>query len=310
MKWNKKGLICSHETFDLAWYKKNTMVPVPYLINESVLRIFLTFCDEKNVGRIGFVDVNPENPSEILNYSKEPILNIGEDGCFDDNGVITASIVDNEDGKLFLYYSGYQSGVKIPYTIFSGLAISKDNGNSFVKHSKNPILDRTSEEIVSRASSIVLKENNIYKMWYTGDYQYGWINDSEKKMPSNIVKYLESKNGTNWDTKEGIQCLGFNNKDEYAIAKPTVWKEDNKYKMIYSIRTFSKGYRLGYAESIDGIKFTRIDDNVCIDVSESGWDSEMICYSTRFKCKNKVYLFYCGNKYGLNGFGYAELEEK
>ena len=78
--------------------------------------------------------------------------------------------------------------------------------------------------------------------------------------------------------------------------------------MMYSIRKLSNGYRLGYAESDDGIKFTRMDDKVGIDVSETGWDSEMICFGSRLQYKDKTYLFYCGNKYGLDGFGYAEQE--
>ena len=308
MKWQKKGLICSHKTFNLPWYKKNTMVPAPYLLNDSTLRIFITFCDKNNIGRIGFVDVNPQNPSEIINFSKEPVLDIGEDGCFDDNGVITASIVKDND-KLLLYYSGYQLGVKIPYTIFSGLAISKDNGNSFAKYNRTPILDRINEEIACRCAPIVLKEGNIYKMWYTGDYVNGWIENNGKKLPFYYLKYLESNDGKNWENRGGINCFNFKSDDEHGLAKSTVWQEDNKYKMIYSIRTFSKGYRLGYAESKDGIKFTRLDDEIGIDVSEEGWDSEMICFGSRFQYKDRIYLFYCGNNYGIDGFGYAELEK-
>lgn len=310
MKWNKKGLICSHKTFDLTWYKKNTMVPVPYLLDDNTLRIFLTFCDEKNIGRIGFVDVNPENPSEILDFSKEPVIDIGSDGCFDDNGVITASVLKDND-ELLLYYSGYQLGVKVPYTIFSGLAISEDNGHSFVKYSNTPILDRINDERSSRAAPIVLKDNNKYKMWYTGDYKSGWIkNEAGKSLPYYYIKYIESSSPKEWKDKEGINCLEFLNEDEHGLAKPCIWKEDSKYKMIYSIRTLSKAYRLGYAESNDGIKFVRMDDEVGIDVSGTGWDSEMICFGSRFEYKDKVYLFYCGNKYGLDGFGYAELIKK
>jgi hypothetical protein len=78
--------------------------------------------------------------------------------------------------------------------------------------------------------------------------------------------------------------------------------------MFYSIRTRSKGYRIGYAESADGLKWERKDREVGIDVSESGWDSEMIAYSSVQKYKDKVYMFYNGNNLGETGFGYAELE--
>lgn len=310
MKWEKKGLICSHETLDLPWYKKNTMVPLPYLINDETLRIFITMCDEDNVGRIGFVDVNPDNPSEIIGHSKEPVLDIGADGCFDDSGVITASIVDNGDEVLF-YYSGYERKVKVPYTIFSGLAISKDKGQTFTRYKDTPLLDRIPNELYTRSSPVVQLENGTYKMWYTGEVKDGWIHTDEgKKMPVYTVKYLESVDGKEWGQVEGCACLAFKSKDEYGFSKPDLWHEDNKYKMMYSIRTLSKGYRFGYAESDDGIVFARRDEDVGIDVSPMGWDSDMICFGTRYECKGKIYLFYCGNKYGLDGMGYAELVSK
>ena len=77
--------------------------------------------------------------------------------------------------------------------------------------------------------------------------------------------------------------------------------------MYYSVRSISKGYRLGYAESEDGITFERMDEKMEIDVSEYGFDSEMICFGKIFKHGFRTYLFYCGNHYGVGGVGYAEL---
>jgi hypothetical protein len=306
MKWNKKGLICSCETLDLDWYKKNSMVPLPYLLNDQLLRIFITMCDKDNVGRIGYVDVNPDNPSEIIDYSKEPVLDIGEDGYFDDNGVVTASLVEDTDG-LRLYYSGYQVSKKIPYFMFSGLAVS-NNGENFQRYKKTGILDRTEQEHTSRCSPCVIKEDNCYKLWYLADFEKGWLSRNGIKKPLYLTKYISSPDGVNWPTEEGVHCVDFKNEDEHGISKPSVWKEDGIYKMIYSIRYFSKGYRMGYAESSDGIKFTRKDEEIGLDVSASGWDSEMVCFGIPFKYKEKTYLFYCGNHYGIGGFGYAELE--
>jgi hypothetical protein len=77
--------------------------------------------------------------------------------------------------------------------------------------------------------------------------------------------------------------------------------------MFYSIRTRSKGYRLGYAESKDGVTWQRRDDDVGIDVSADGWDSEMIAYASVVAHGDKVYMFYNGNNCGATGFGYAIL---
>lgn len=77
--------------------------------------------------------------------------------------------------------------------------------------------------------------------------------------------------------------------------------------MFYSVRYVDKLYRLGYAESKDGVNWIRKDNEIGIDVSADGWDSEMICYPAVVKTNNKTFLFYNGNNNGASGFGYAEL---
>ena len=308
MKWIKKSLICNAKTFNLSWYKKNTMVPVPYLLNDKCLRIFVTMCDQNNIGRIGYIDVDPNEPSKIISYSKTPLIDIGIDGSFDDNGVVTASLLKVEE-KLYMYYSGYQSCIKVPYMIFTGIAVSYDNGFTFEKLSNQvPILDRTAGELTTRCVPFVIHENGIYKMWYTSDSKSGWINHNNKKLPLYDLKYLTSTSPISWPNSPGQVSVTFLNNDEHGIAKCTLWKESGVFKIIYSIRSISKGYRLGYGESNDGINFIRSDKDVGIDVSSSGWDSEMIAFAERLKYKNKIYLFYCGNHYGLDGIGYAEIE--
>jgi hypothetical protein len=309
VKWQKKGLICSHQTIDLPWYKKNTMVPVPYLIDGNRLRIYITMCDSENIGRIGYVDVNPNNPSDIIGFSEEPCVDLGDDGCFDDNGVVTASIL--KDGEVvYLYYSGYQTCVKVPYMIFTGVAISHDNGNSFTKITKRvPLLDRVEGESATRCAPFVLVDGSEYKMWYTADSGNGWIDYKNKKLPLYDLKYIKSSSPLKWQSERGKTCLSFQDDDEHGIAKCTLWKDNDIYKIIYSIRSRSEGYRLGYAESTDGECFVRKDSEVGISVSDSGWDSEMIAFAERFEFKDKVYLFYCGNHYGMEGMGYAELVE-
>jgi hypothetical protein len=282
------------------------MVPTPYFLNDRILRIFITMCDSNNVGRIGYVDVDPNNPSKILNYSKFPALDIGYDGCFDDNGVVTASVLSVGD-ELWMYYSGYQLAVKVPYLVFGGLAMSKDNGNTFKRYSVVPILDRIEGEINSRCAPFVIKDENKFKMYYLGDYKKAWINHNGKHLPYYTTKHIVSDDGMHWPNKEGEISLDLQSEDEHGLPMACVWEEKGLYRMIYSIRSISQGYRLGYAESKDGIKFERMDRMVGIDVSESGWDSEMICWGKRLRYKDKTYLFYSGNHYGLGGFGYAEL---
>ena len=302
MKWNKKGFICSHKTLNLKWYKKNTMVPVPYLVNNKILRIFITMCDKDNIGRIGYIDVNPNNPKQILDYSKTPCLDIGLDGMFDDNGVLPSCLIE-KDERLYMFYSAYQKQSKVPYTIFSGIAVSEDQGKNFIRAKKTPILDRIEDELFIRSAIYCLKDNDKYKIWYSSGSN--WINNGLKIAPKYNLRYLESNDILNLNNKSR-PAIELEN-DEYGLTTPHVFKENNIYKMTYAIRSISKGYRMGYSESKDGIKWNRIDKNMDIDVSKKGFDSEMICFGNIFKFKDITYLFYCGNHYGIGGMGYAEL---
>lgn len=309
MKWEKKGLICSSKTLDLIWYKKNTMIPLPYLIHSKCLRIYLTMCDENCIGRVGFIDVEPSNPSNIISYSKKPILDIGRKGSFSEKGIVTSSLF-KYNNKIYLFYSAYQSSKKVPYLVFSGVAESKDGGTTFINLSRRPLLERINDETSIRSSPLLYRDKKRLHVLYSSNTKKGWKNINGKLQPHYDIKQIFVKNPIDWQNQEGKTCICLKKKDEYGLTKPTFWKENGLYKLIYAIRSVSKGYRLGYAESTDGLSYKRRDHLVGIDVSKTGWDSEMITFPERFTHRNKTFLFYCGNQYGLAGMGYAELVKK
>src|SRR3954462_6879116 len=129
MRWAKKGLIYGPTGVRL-WARPSALQPTPYLKREGVVRIFAGFRDCAGVSRVGFVDLDAANPSTIMQVSEEPVLDIGEPGAFDENGVVPCAIVER-DGKLLLFYAGYQLGQKVKFYAFSGLAVSDDGGESF-----------------------------------------------------------------------------------------------------------------------------------------------------------------------------------
>ena len=49
-------------------------------------------------------------------------------------------------------------------------------------------------------------------------------------------------------------------------------------------------------------------DKAGLDVSESGWDAEMVAYPHVFELDGSVYMMYLGNQVGRHGFGLAVLE--
>ncbi len=304
MKWKKKGLICSRETLDLAWYRRNTMVPVPVLKDDNTIRIFLTFCDNDNIGRIGYVDVDAKNPLRILDHSRQPSLDIGSAGSFDDSGVLSSAVF-TLNNKLYMIYSAYQRQVKIPYTIYTGLAVSNDLGRSFNRSSNVPLLDACENELFVRSAAFIHQTNDRCMMWYSSGSE--WFNNGRKSVPRYDIRYLESRDILSW-TQQSERAISLQD-DEYGLTTPNVFIKNNRSCMIFSVRSISKGYRLGYAESKDGRLWKRMDDRIGIDVSDNGWDSEMVCFGNILKTETRVWLFYCGNHYGMGGVGAAELIE-
>ena len=67
-------------------------------------------------------------------------------------------------------------------------------------------------------------------------------------------------------------------------------------------------YRIGYAESPDGINWTRMDELAGINPSQSGWDSDMIATPNVVQNDTRSFLFYNGNGFGQSGIGVASRQ--
>jgi len=304
MKWKKLGRVyVARGEYD--WAQTHAYVPTSMLLDGERIRIYCAFLDKQQVGRLGFVDVEARNPLKVLGVSRRPVLDIGEPGTFDDSGVTPMSVVDYGQKKL-MYYTGWQRGVGVRYYLFTGLAMSEDGGETFGRYSKVPVLDRSHDELFVRTAAYVTATKGLFRMWYVAGSK--WVEVRGKQVPSYDLRYLESKDGFSWG-RRGAICLELSAEGEFGFGRPFVIKEGSLYRMWYSVRTVSKGYRLGYAESRDGLHWKRKDNEAGIDVSESGWDSEMICFSNIIDVGDKRFMFYNGNNYGETGFGVAVLEE-
>jgi len=301
--WIKRGLIYQ-PSGDWEWAKTHAMLPTPELIGDKI-RIYIGCCDEKMRSRIGYIDVDAANPSHVLHVAEQPILDIGDHGTFDENGVAPTCILNLENGDKYLYYVGFELGTKIRYRLLSGLAISKDGGQSFQKIKRTPILERTENELFFRCGPYVLKDKHAFKIWYVAGSHWTTIND--QTYPLYTIKYLESANGIDW-ASEGKVCFHPQFENEYSFGRPYVVKHNTHYEMYYSIRTRHRGYCLGYATSQDGIAWERKDHALGLSLSNEGWDSQSLCYTALIQYKENVYLFYNGNDFGKTGFGYATLE--
>jgi len=300
--WIRKGRIYE-PTNKHGWRHSHAYVPTALVLDDYV-RVYVSFWDENNIGRIGYIEFDPTGTNPLLFISDEPVLDVGRPGTFDDNGV-TPSALLKINNDIYLYYVGWQLGVKVRYFLFLGLAISKDGGKSFKRSSEAPILDRKDGELFVRSGATIIKHSNKYMMWYAGGDR--WLNINGKDVPTYSLRYIESRDPTKWDTNSMI-CLE-PQEGEIGFGRPSVIFEDNIFKMWYSVRSVENKYRIGYAESSNGLDFVRKDEYGGLKPSSSGWDSEMTAFGAVFDFKGARYMVYNGNNFGETGIGLAIWED-
>ena len=299
MQWKKLGRVFVPDNHP-PWMETHAANPVVEHLDEDIYRVYFSGRDNNNRSSIGYVDVDIKPPFKIIGVAPRPLVVPGERGMFDDSGVSLGCIV-NVEGRKFLYYLGWNLGVTVPWRNSIGLAIFNEKSGMYEKFGKAPLLDRCEVDPYTISYPYVMKDGNIYRMWYGSSL--GWGKDWMEM--AFVIKYAESHDGIHWN-REGHIALNFKSDKESAIARAFVLNEKEKYKMWYSYRGDS--YRIGYAESTDGVQWTRKDELAGIDVSDNGWDSEMIEYPHVFDHKDSRYMFYNGNGFGKTGFGLAVLE--
>jgi hypothetical protein len=282
------------------------MIPTPFRLNEEIIRVYVSCLDEKGRGRPGYVDLSASDPKKVLGFSEAPLLDVGAPGSFDDNGLVVTSVIEPEAGTVYMYYAGFELCRNIRYRIFTGLAASRDRGETFTRLSRAPVLDRTDGELYFRCGPFVMMDKGIFKLWYIAGSE--WTLVAGKAIPVYDLRYQESKDGIHW-SPEGSLSIGVTGSDEHGFGRPWVVKRGAEdYQLFYSIRRRSlAAYRLGYAESKDGIHWTRMDGEMGLDVSPNGFDSTAIMYSSVLKVQNRTFCFYNGDNFGERGFGVAEL---
>jgi hypothetical protein len=313
IKWQKRGAIFKPDG-GLEWSRTHAQTPVVDTEYDDKWRVYYSTRGDDGKSSIGYIDVEPGNPSNVLYVHDKPILTKGKPGDFDDCGVMpTYALTLN--GRKCLYYIGWTQRITVPYHNSIGIA-SLDEDGKWNKY-RGPLTGPSIEDPYFQGTACVMPnfEFNLWQMWYLS--AVGWVRDdlNNKMEPRYHIKYATSSDGFRW-TRRGHVAIELEGEAEGGIASAAVIKR-GKYMMWYCYRnTFDfrdskkSSYRIGYAESSNGQNWVRKDNQAGIERSESGWDSEMMCYPYVIHYDNKIYMFYNGNGFGETGFGYAVSADK
>jgi hypothetical protein len=300
--WEKRGRIFvpSGDGF----FKSHAARPVPFPLRDGVIRLFFSSRDHDDRMLPAYVDVDADNPARVIAAAEVPPIGLGAPGTFDDSGVTLGSTARVGD-DVYLYYTGWKRRRVVSFELSIGVLRWDGRSGRFERMFEGPILaqDRTHPFLV--AGPFVTRESDGFKMWYCSGS--GWAFPAGNPEPLYTVAYATSRDGLTW-TPQAQRVIEYAYDGE-VVSAPWVTTAGGAYRMWYCKRGHvdraAKNYTIGYAESPDGVTWTRLDGRAGIARSETGWDSEMICYPAIHQHGSSAYMFYSGNGVGRGGLGYA-----
>jgi predicted GH43/DUF377 family glycosyl hydrolase len=247
--------------------------------------------------------------SNIVNISVNPVFELGKLGTFDEFGTYPMSVIRHES-EVWAYYAGWTRCESVPFNVAIGFGRSLDNGVSFQKLGDGPLLEYSPDEPFTMSGPKVRFFKGKYFLFYiAGD---AWVLKDGKPEISHKIRMATSDDGMQWN-KHHKNLIPDNWGENESQASPDVFYAHGKYHMFFCgwvPRDFrqTRFRKIGYAWSSDLVKWTRDDSVVGIDVSENGFDNEMVAYPHVFELDGNIYMLYLGNQVGRFGFGLAQLE--
>lgn len=177
--------------------------------------------------------------------------------------------------------------------------------DSYARVSKAPILDRADEGLFVRAGQSVIEEKGNYFAVYSAGSSWSFVG---RKMRPNYDVYFQKLKDPFTFAEKGERIIGADHAVEHGLGRPQIIKLKDTYYVFYTRRMLDMKYYFGVTKSKDLIDWERVNHQIeGLAHSETGWDSEMIYFPSAVATDEKAFLFFCGNGFGLDGLGYAEI---
>lgn len=311
LRWKRIGQVFDptlsrHET----WMQEYAQCPTPFILDDDTVRVVISCRPRRDsslqyVAHPGYVDLDRKDLTRVVGISTSPLLPLGSRGMFDEFGIMPSSIV-KQDNQMRLYYTGWTRMDSLPYTLAIGVARSVDGGRSFHRMGPGPSLNIGLHEPYFVTGPYVLPHGSGWQMWYLTCKR--WIQVDGMPQPIYRVAHATSSDGLEWQ-HDGTEILSVNSTHECQDMFAPFYYEE-RWHAVFAFRDplLDHGrYQLGYASSPDLCSWTRNDRAVGIERQPGAWDSEMMCYPQLIEIDGRWLMFYCGNKFGIGGFGIAEL---
>ena len=142
MKWSKLGKIFDPTEHRLQNNCLEFAQSPQALVLSDRVRIYFSTRERDSVGKylshVAFVDFD-KNMQNIIGVSNHTVIELGELGCFDEHGIFPFNVV-RDGNRVLAYTTGWNRKVSVSVDASIGLAISHDDGLTFQKYGKGPVL--------------------------------------------------------------------------------------------------------------------------------------------------------------------------
>lgn len=304
--WKKLGRVFAVEQ-PTGWMHSHAQIPTALVLPDRI-RVYFSARPRPGLSLTSFLDLDRNDPLRILYVHDRPILEQGERGMFDEHGLMPQAVLKNGDA-VWLYIGGWSRRHEIPYSNWTGIAVSDDGGTTFQRLFPGPVIDRTPQETLSATAVNIVRRGADWHAWYASGQS--WVEHNGKLEEVYRIRHARSRDGINWE-RENKELLPFQREHE-PTHRPSVIEHNGVWHMWFchrGITDFRDGidaYRLGYARSTDGRTWSRNDAIAGLDVTPGAWDAHMIAYPNIVRVDDRLLMFYNGNGFGQSGFGVAEL---
>ncbi len=228
------------------------------------------------------------------------VLTPGEPGMFDFDGCTGSCIVEN-DGKLFLFYTGWLRGGSIPFIMQIGMAVSDDQGKTFHRWSQAPLFPRIPSDPIGNAAATVWKTDLGWDAIYLKYFR--WESQGDAWRHHYYLATAKSSDLFSWE-KRGDLCVPVH-PDEYAMGRASRIEniiDGHQESFFFAAR--GDAYCLEYAYRDDDGLLKRGNHHHQWP-ERSDWDSQMQSYPFVWRVGNEIRMIYNGNGYGKTGMGTA-----
>jgi hypothetical protein len=301
MKWRKLGQIyCPENVHPKLMSHAANPLAVP--LDGDVYRVFYSGRDSQNRSSVGYVDVNIVT-RKVVHAHDKPVFEHGPEGSFYSHGVSIGNCYE-ADGHRYILFMGWQCPPGGHWRGDVGRLVLESD-YSLRLDGDGPFMASDAVDPISLSYPWVLRTNEgVYRMWYGSTLSW----DAGNGEMLHVIQHATSQDGHIWQ-RHGLG-VPYEVGTAQAFSRPTVIKDSaGDYHMWFSYRSGSgEKYRIGYAWSANNVTWTLCLNDAGIDVSENGWDVEMIEYPFVFEHQGQYYMLYNGNGHARTGFGLAVLD--